>query len=592
MKCRGDSERFPLALAGGLACVLLLAGLSAPSFAQAIDPPDTEYQTGLDDSDPATLATVPTAPQYRAFLPVSVDLSFLMPAPGSQGKANSCTGWAVAYAARSYYVNAVENRDVQQPSNIASPNYVYNLARQIRNQPACHGGSSLAAAVDVLKKGALSLADYPYHADDCDTAPAASVVASAKDFRVRGFRLIDVARIDDVKGALARSNPVIIEFHDDRPFMRHRGDGVFGITEVDPSKNGWHAMTLVGYDERKLAFRLINSWGKGWGDQGYAWISYEVFKKRVRRAAVLDVGAPVRPVAELKPAPSPPPKPRVEQVAPAPKPPAPKVVEKRPAPTPAVPKPVVEAPPPAPVPAPEPPAPRPAVETEPPTPPAPTPPAPAALAVLETLTCAKVAARKQAGQTVLTGFVGSDGDLDTVKRAVADAPGTRVGEIIVAPWPQCEALQTLEKPLADPDQAKIDIGKNGTLRDGDMLRIAIQPPSQISYLYVSYVQADGSVVHLVQPEDVVPQPTMPGQAMVFGDGQEGRATFTVSAPFGREMIIAIASRSPLFDRKLPDQQTEREYLTQLRQALVYKPDPSLADREVSATVKTLETRAR
>jgi len=58
------------------------------------------------------------------------------------------------------------------------------------------------------------------------------------------------------------------------------------------------------------------------------------------------------------------------------------------------------------------------------------------------------------------------------------------------------------------------------------------------------------------------------------------------------MIVAVASRSPLFDRKLPDQQTEREYLTQLRAALVYKPDPAMADRAVSANVKTLETRPR
>ena len=54
----------------------------------------------------------------------------------------------------------------------------------------------------------------------------------------------------------------------------------------------------------------------------------------------------------------------------------------------------------------------------------------------------------------------------------------------------------------------------------------------------------------------------------------------------------VVVRSPLFDKTLPDQQTEREYVTALRQALVYKPDPGMPDREVSATVKTLETRSR
>jgi hypothetical protein len=526
------------------------------------DPPDTAYSTGADGIDPATLATLPVAPQFRAYIPVSVDLSFRMPSPGDQGKSGSCNAWAVAYAARSYYSNLLENRDLQLSTNLPSPNYVYHRARQIQKKAACQGGSSLDALVEVLKSGALSLAEYPYHASDCDTAAPPNIVATAHDFRVRGFRLLKFAQIDNVKGALAQSHPVVIELKVDLWFQNHRGDGVFNEIVADRSSESWHAMTLVGYDERKRAFRLINSWGKAWGDQGYAWISYEVFAKRGRQAAVLDVAAPARPVGRLTPSPRPSPSP------PSPPPPTPK------------PK-VVVVPPPAPPPV-----------IDPPPSPGPTPPVRADLADLDALTCAKVEVQKRGAQNVLTGFVGSDADLDIVKRVAADVPNTSLGDIVVAPWPQCEALQTLAKPLATTDQAKIDIGPESGLRDGDTLRIGIQPPSQISYLYVSYVQADGSVVHLVQPEGLVPQPALPGQALVFGDGQDGRAKFTVSGPFGREMIIAIASRSPLFDQKLPDQQTEREYLTALRQALVYKPDPNMADREVSASVKTLETRAR
>jgi hypothetical protein len=104
--------------------------------------------------------------------------------------------------------------------------------------------------------------------------------------------------------------------------------------------------------------------------------------------------------------------------------------------------------------------------------------------------------------------------------------------------------------------------------------------------------SSGSVVHLVQPEGLVPRPALPGKTLLFGDGQDGRPKSTVSGPFGREMVIALASRSPLFAQTLPAQQTEREYLTELRRALAYKPDPNMPDREVSATVRTLETRAR
>ena len=64
------------------------------------------------------------------------------------------------------------------------------------------------------------------------------------------------------------------------------------------------------------------------------------------------------------------------------------------------------------------------------------------------------------------------------------------------------------------------------------------------------------------------------------------------APFGREMIIAVASRSPLFDHALPAKQTEREYLTELRRALIYKPSPDLPDRELSASIATLQTEGK
>ena len=55
------------------------------------------------------------------------------------------------------------------------------------------------------------------------------------------------------------------------------------------------------------------------------------------------------------------------------------------------------------------------------------------------------------------------------------------------------------------------------------------------------------------------------------------------------MILALASRSPLFDGPLPRGETDREFLTSLRKALIYRPDPALPDREIAADVATLTT---
>jgi hypothetical protein len=456
-----------------------------------------------------------------------------MPAVGDQGHSMSCTAWAAAYAARSYYTNTLENRNLRQAANLPSPSYVYHLARQ----GGCDQGTTIGRAVDVLKNGALSLADYPF-TDVCKPPASPDLVARAQDFKVRGLTRVNISQFDDIKGQLAQSNPVMISFKVSTAFMRFRGSGTFTepTPPADDKNQGGHAMTIVGYDERRQAFRLINSWGKGWGDHGYGWISYDLLQTRVRGAYVLNVGPGPQAVVPPGPEPSPQPQPQ-------------------PAPTPA-PTPMLQ------------------------------------LTDLPSLSCGRVTVDQQGGQSVLSGYVASDDDLNKVKSLAANVPNVSLGNVIVAPWPQCEALQTLDKPLQIADRPTIDIGPKSELRSGDPLRIQVHSPTQISYLYVSYIQADGSVVHLVQPNGLVPQPTLPRQTLVFGGGEAGKPKFTIGPPYGREMIIAIASRSPLFDHELPAHQTERDYLSELRRALIYKPVPDMPDRELAASITALQTSAR
>ena len=130
-------------------------------------------------------------------------------------------------------------------------------------------------------------------------APASQAqIARANDFRVQSFTRVDVTNIEDLKGQLSRHNPVIIRFNDTVAFQKHRGPSTFTELLGDPNAVtvGWHSFTLVGYDERRQAFKLINSWGTKWGDNGYGWISYEALGSRSSNAYVLDLGA-LRPVA-------------------------------------------------------------------------------------------------------------------------------------------------------------------------------------------------------------------------------------------------------------------------------------------------------
>jgi hypothetical protein len=548
-----------VALPVALACAFSSHAQGPEDAPAAVDPPETEYVNGDAPIDPEILRNLPVVPRYRAFLPVIVNLAGHMPPVGDQKDLNSCAAWATAYAARSYYTAALDRRDVRQNVNQPSPSYVFHLARQ----KDCMAGSSVYHVVEVLKKGALSLGDYPYDTRCVPAAPPA-LVSKAQDFRVRGMRLVDPKRIDDIKAQLARLNPVIISFNDSLAFHKFRNtDDIFA--EVTPKEpKGWHAVTLVGYDDKRQAFLMMNSWGRGWGRDGYAWVDYDVIRERTRQAAVLDVAPSTRPPLLSKLAPVG----RVRGLV------APDVKGEH---IPAIPK--IEPDGPA--------AERRPVSNSPAE--APIIRQPAKIEDLQGLSCAKIAVQTVGARKSLAGFVESAADLELVKQVAAEVPGTSLGEVAVAPWPQCEVLLTLDAQLAGADRPSISIDSPRSLREGDRLRLDVRSPAQATYIYVVYLQVDGSVVTLSQPPGVAAQPTPPGSTVAFGDGPTG---LTIGRPFGREMIIALASPSPLFEQGLPARQTEREFLSTLRRALIYKPSPGMPDREVMAAVATLEARAR
>jgi hypothetical protein len=58
------------------------------------------------------------------------------------------------------------------------------------------------------------------------------------------------------------------------------------------------------------------------------------------------------------------------------------------------------------------------------------------------------------------------------------------------------------------------------------------------------------------------------------------------------MVVVLAAASPLFNQPLPKHQSEREFLSALRKAILYKADPKLPERIVSAAFLGLETRER
>ena len=82
------------------------------------------------------------------------------------------------------------------------------------------------------------------------------------------------------------------------------GKDIWNPTDNDLNMNGFggHCMCVIGYDDYKEggAFQIMNSWGNDWGNQGVAWIPYNVFEKFVVEAyGVYPMGNASKPLSNI-----------------------------------------------------------------------------------------------------------------------------------------------------------------------------------------------------------------------------------------------------------------------------------------------------
>ena len=224
-------------------------------------------------------------------LPESVSLLKFAPERKNQGQQGSCVAWSSVYAARTI----VEAASTGQNGNSTaySPAFVYN---QIGLE-GCQGAYIQNAMEFMTSKGVVPFNDFPYSDQDCSRQPNDRLWNEAGQNRMHGFTRLttgeDVNGINvrAVKEHLAKDAPVVIGMMVGGSFMQNMlGKDLWEPTEEDRSQMGFggHAMCVIGYDDRKQAFQIMNSWGPEWGNNGIGWVHYADFKEFVREAYGID----------------------------------------------------------------------------------------------------------------------------------------------------------------------------------------------------------------------------------------------------------------------------------------------------------------
>jgi Papain family cysteine protease len=247
--------------------------LALSFFSVAVLLPASAWPQGAIIETLEELQKVPNPPDFRDVLPARIDLSALVPAPGDQGPTGSCASWATTYGAES---QAGRRAGLGRSLRLA-PSFTYN---RLALDALCVAGTRVSATLDMLRDvGALPFQEYVFDGGWCGRLPNEAELQRAAKYRIKGWSKFDARVVEKVKAQLARGLPVVFDMRPNAQFMQFKGDGVLDIPGV--MNGGGHSMLAVGYDDARQAFRIQNSWGRGFGEGGYAWLSYEFWTRNV-----------------------------------------------------------------------------------------------------------------------------------------------------------------------------------------------------------------------------------------------------------------------------------------------------------------------
>lgn len=187
--------------------------------------------------------------------------------PRSQGSCGSC--WAFAtlsvFEAAENIANGIDlGRDFSEQHLVdcAEASDGFDIG-------SCAGGYTVMVYDYLQRSGAPLESQVPYEERDatCDRG------LKAKD-KIANWGFVEASggtpTVDQLKAAICNYGPVSTSVFVTPSFKAYTG----GVFDEQARGQTNHAVSLVGWDDKRGAWLLRNSWGTWWGEDGYMWIEY------------------------------------------------------------------------------------------------------------------------------------------------------------------------------------------------------------------------------------------------------------------------------------------------------------------------------
>jgi C1A family cysteine protease len=158
--------------------------------------------------------------------------------------------------------------------------FIYYEERLIEGIVNYDSGAYIRDGIKVVnKKGAPLENLWPYIITRFKTKPTTAAYNDALKRKATAYQRC--ANFAAVKSALAQGYPVVVGFDVyesfEYPVTNNTGMMPYPNTATEQLLGG-HAVALVGYNDNTNRFIARNSWGTGWGDNGYFYMPYQVIQ--------------------------------------------------------------------------------------------------------------------------------------------------------------------------------------------------------------------------------------------------------------------------------------------------------------------------
>jgi len=246
-----------------------------------------DYHTAHPEVRPMLAKTRLTAALAAPALPARVDLRPHFPPVEDQQQLGACTANAAAGLV-GYFEEKALGRAID-----VSRLFIYKATRNLTGTRG-DSGAYLRTTMEALAVfGAPPESYWPYDGSPeasnkrFDAEPSAFCYAFARSFEALKYVRLDPVNtapdqvLANIRAYLAAGLPSLFGFPAYDEYMNAGVDGKVPFPSPTSQLLGGHANVAVGYDDHLAvgpdtgALLVRNSWGTGWGMEGYGWLSYK-----------------------------------------------------------------------------------------------------------------------------------------------------------------------------------------------------------------------------------------------------------------------------------------------------------------------------